>query len=78
MQYILHDLYVAVWAILANHPNSRECRAAITWPVTIRQAKFHGQNTFYIQFRRPRLHLLNAYEVEKAFNTAKQANRSSR
>lgn len=76
MQYILHDLHVAVWAFFANHPNARECRFAIDWPFTIRRAVPQCNSVFYLQFRRPRLHLLNAYEVEHDFNNARQADRS--
>jgi len=70
MQYILHDLHVAVWAIVTRHPNARECRIAITGPLTIRRAVPQCNSVFYVRIHRPSLHLLNAYEVELAYNAA--------
>lgn len=72
MQYILHDLHVAVWAIRTRHPNAHECRLAIDWPLSIQRAVPQCNSVFYVRVKRPRLHLLNAYEVELAFNRSHQ------
>jgi hypothetical protein len=70
MQYILHDLHVAVWAMLTRHPHARESKLAIDWPLHIQRAVPQCNSVFYVRIHRPRLHLLNAYEVERAFNAA--------
>lgn len=68
MQYILHDAYVAWWAFKTHHRDRAKLRIGVTHPVTVTRMAFN--NSYLVQLRWPQIHILNTYEVEKAFLTA--------
>jgi hypothetical protein len=65
---MLHDLKVFLWGVMSRHPNVRETRLAILWPITFRFERYqlHARLTTY--FRVPKILWLNSYELETDFN----------
>lgn len=68
MKYILHDLSVFLWGVRLNHPNWKETRPAIVWPLYIRRIAPGVTLAWTVRLQHPRLVLLNAYEMEFDYN----------
>ena len=64
MHHIVHDASVALWALRTNHCDRKDFRLGVSWPVSIRRAKPTYNGEWIFRFRRPQIHLLNAYSVE--------------
>ena len=64
MHHIVHDASVALWALRTNHCDRKDFRLGVSWPVSIRRAKPTYNGEWIVKFRRPQIHLLNAYSVE--------------
>lgn len=77
MHHILHDASVALWALRTNHSDHRNFKLAVTWPVSIRRAKPTYNGAWMVRFRRPRLHVLNAYSVELDYLLARSTKASN-
>ena len=68
MQYILHDLSVFLWGVRSHHPNWKETRPAIVWPVHICSVAPGVSLAWTVRLQRPKLCILNAYELEQDYN----------
>jgi hypothetical protein len=65
MSKILHDLRIFTWGYFTDHPFYRETRVAFTPCISVIKHPFTGVNHYRLRF--PRLHILNAYEMEMDF-----------
>ena len=68
MPNILHDLSVFLWGVRRSHPNWRETRPAILWPLHIRSIAPGVTLAWTVRLQRPGVHILNAYELERDYN----------
>lgn len=64
MQYILHDISVAAWALRTNHCDRKDCKFEIRWPISVRRAQPTYNGVWLVQLRRPMLYVLNPYSIE--------------
>lgn len=64
MQYILHDISVALWALRTNHCERKDFKVAFRWPIIIQRARPTYNGAWLVEFRRPMLYVLNSYRCE--------------
>ncbi|MBE9063302.1 hypothetical protein [cf. Phormidesmis sp. LEGE 11477] len=72
MKHMIHDALVACWAWRTDHPEWRDFRLAIIWPITIRRTVPTYDNGLVIRWHRPAIHLLNAPRVEQDYRLEKR------
>lgn len=65
MPHIIHDISVALWARRVNHYDQKDVRLAVTWPLSVRLVPH--TSSWFVNFRVPKLHVLNSYDVELAY-----------
>ncbi len=77
MQYILHDISVALWALKTNHCDRKGCKVAVRWPMSIRRAQATYDSAWLVRFRRPMIYVLNPYTVELDYLLARTPDQAS-
>lgn len=64
---MLHDLRVFAWGLMYSHPNIKESRIYINWPITIKLYRHQAYLFITFRFRLPGILVLNAYELENDY-----------
>ena len=57
---ILHDAKVAWWAWSVRHPEYKDFRVGIVWPLIIQRYAYSYGNAWIVRIQRTSIHLLKA------------------